>query len=254
MCDGVRAVFAGTPLLQWLETVLGGPGAGGRESGGSRKSGGGTFATTTKGARPRHVCLLLDDLLELLPLEAALPELLGASEAQSVSRDFSLQTLVARLGNARRQQKTPGAPPVTSALRAVVDAKDEAPDEVVAAFRKMGTPAAGAGGAAAGGGALLSGAWQAVVGRDQHTPSAGELGHTLATATGLVFFGPEALLGQLPPAGVVSLDARRCQIAVVLDRGVNEVSNRRQLKQDSTKSRVRARRPCRAVPCGRWWW
>ena len=123
---GVRDVFAGTAVMTWMESTLA-PAAEASEGARSPKSPSGKNkrATTT-----RNLCLLLDDLLEALPMEC-LPVFqsskddLETGETLVLTRDFSLHTLVERL------RRLAGAASTISAdLRVVVDPKEES-DAVV---------------------------------------------------------------------------------------------------------------------------
>lgn len=151
----LQSLFDGTPLVAWLERALS-----------SLES------EPSKASAPEHMCLLLDDLLDALPMECL--GVLRASASRTVSRDFSLHTLVSRIVTLRRQQSKGSA---LSKVRAVVDPKDET-DEVWSSFTHIRKA-----------GGKLCGAWNAVTGREQHASSEGELSHTIAEASGFVFLG-----------------------------------------------------------------
>ena len=150
--ENLSAIFAPTDLIQWLRRVL--PVA--DDASDSAES-------------TRHLCLLLDETLDKLPMESI--SIFAQAGKQSTSRDFSLHTLASRVRHL--QQQTSATAP--GSLNVVVDPFDESKG-IVEAFASLKS------------GKFLS-SGKVLIGAQQHCPSEGEIAHTLASSSTYVHIG-----------------------------------------------------------------
>ncbi|KAJ8418005.1 hypothetical protein AAFF_G00137140 [Aldrovandia affinis] len=205
------------------------------------------------------VVLLVDRLLMELPLEAL--SVLQEDGVSSVTRDFSLQLLHARLqreepvesetrkeprggrgGKARGDQ--------SKAFKVVPVNRVLPPDSLPVDthnFKYIVDPYNEAGEIGGGGplegmrrilevhGQQMTPQWEGVLG-SEHTPSLAELEHLLTNCSAFIFNGTEHFLGNVPPSKIVSMKLSDCQMVILFDRAQTSSSALRQTKLDAQKS------------------
>jgi tetratricopeptide (TPR) repeat protein len=183
----------------------------------------------TEGAKGKKIVLLVDEALASLPIEA-LDVLDGA---ESVSRDFSLQTLLQRISTAS------GVAGVTAAeMTYLVDLRHEdAPasgskDGVEANFTTIPAHFAGLRDEFKGAG------WAGAMGSAEGIPGDGECQRVLSGAKSLLFYGHGRFFSYVAPSSVACIDLSHCQIALLAGNTVNEESQRKQAKLNSSKSQA----------------
>ena len=162
--------------------------------------------------KPNSVSILLDMRLAALPIECISP-----FDAVACARDFSLPILCARMAALPK-------PNFNGAFKFVVDPVSESAElnAHTKALKKI----------------RCCGSWKGVTGAE-HTPSSGEYMRTLQQASGFMFLGPNRFAGYLDPEYAAGLDAPNCSIVFLLDRIAVDASNRRQMKNDNGRTKVR---------------
>ncbi|XP_035257112.1 cilia- and flagella-associated protein 46 isoform X2 [Anguilla anguilla] len=205
------------------------------------------------------VVLLVDSMLMDLPLEAL--SILQGEGLSSVSRDFCLQLLHARLqrdesaesesrkdARGGRGAKTrgdqskafkgvpvnrvlpPDALPVDAHnVKYVVDPYSEAGDTggagPVQGMRRILEVY----------GQQTTPLWEGILG-PEHAPSLDELEHLLTNCSAFIFNGTEHFLANIPPSKIVSMKLSDCQMVMLFDQAHTSSSALRQTKLDALKS------------------
>ncbi|KAJ8359853.1 hypothetical protein SKAU_G00163780 [Synaphobranchus kaupii] len=205
------------------------------------------------------VVLLVDSLLMDLPLEAL--SILREEGVGSVSRDFCLQLLHARLqrdqpveseskkgprsaraGKVRGDQSKafkvapvnrvlpPDSLPVdTHNFKYVVDPYNEVEET------GGGGPVQGMRRILEAYGQQMTSLWEGIMG-PEHAPSLDELEHLLTNCSAFIFNGTEHFLANIPPSKIVSMTLSDCQMVMLFDRAQTSSSVLRQTKLDALKS------------------
>ncbi|CAL8368626.1 unnamed protein product [Gadus morhua 'NCC'] len=208
------------------------------------------------------VVLLADQWLQELPLEAL--SVLQGRGVGSVSRDFSLQLLHARLHRDQpekvegdNKQETKGAkaakgkgdqsraikvPPVNRVLPPhafPVDARD---------FKYIVDPYSDYSNYE--GGSLAermkvtlddhsqqgTSLWDGFMGSSRHTPSLAQVEQLLAGCSGFIYLGTERFMANVPPVKLAAMDLSECHLALIFDLLQNRASAARQSNLDLQKS------------------
>lgn len=165
-----------------------------------------------EGAKGKSIVLLVDEVLSPLPFEAM--SLLR--DAASVSRDFSLHTLLKRVADSAELPDVQ----VTD-LTFLVDLRNE--DATVAtqfaSMREKYGPD-----------------WPGAVGSSEGIPGEGECQRLMSGARSMMYFGHGKLLSYVSPTAIACIDLGVCRLALLACNSTNKEAHATQTRLDSRKT------------------